>query len=35
LMDKVNNLDNYWNRSEVGSPEYHLQLIELYKTHLQ
>jgi glycosyltransferase involved in cell wall biosynthesis len=35
LMDKVNNLDKYWNRSEVASPDYHLQLIELYKKHLQ
>ncbi len=35
LMEKVNNLDIYWDRSEVESPDYHLQLIELYKRHLQ
>lgn len=35
LMDKVNNLVRYWDQSKVGSPDYHLQLIELYKKHLQ
>jgi glycosyltransferase involved in cell wall biosynthesis len=34
LLEKVENIDKYWDENAVESPNYHLQLIEIYKKFL-
>ncbi|MFM9839140.1 MAG: glycosyltransferase [Cyclobacteriaceae bacterium] len=35
LFEKVQNVSKYWIESEVETPDYHIQLIDLYKKYLK
>lgn len=35
LVTKVSNINSLWNEKIIESPEYHIQLIEIYKRNLQ